>query len=551
MKGKLIAVDLTPILPGGENGGAKIFVLELIQLLAALEPHAKFVLLTHQKTHEELAKLDRSNLRRLMVIEQASAVPATSVRVRLISIARAILPHLPGRLRRVVGLVGYKLNITIKRRTTRRSLLREMGVDLLFCPFTAPTFFEIGIPTVCIIYDLQYKTHPEFFDPADVAHRDHTFLDACQRATGLVAISEYSRTVGIAHGNIAPDRIQTIYLRMARRLEAAPYVENTVLNRLELKPQLYLLYPANFWRHKNHEMLFTAFGMACKVGLPPEIRLVCTGASGERLDYLKQAAAALHLADRIFFPGFLPDSDIAVLMANCRGVIFPSLYEGFGLPVIEAMASGVPVACSNLTSLPEVAGNAALLFDPRVPDQIAMAIRNLVENDILRCELRTKGTSRAALFLDADRMANEYMTLFKSSIEKNSIDPQLSGFYTDGWVEPNLIINLPPSNGSQSIEIEFFAPDWLWYPKSNIKVTNDTGTFKRKIYIKRGNHSTLIFPVSREGGCFNINISPTLIPFNMGMGDDKREISLMITNFIVINKDGERLQLMSKILRST
>src|SRR5262249_26509 len=144
------------------------------------------------------------------------------------------------------------------------------------------------------------------------------------------------------------------------------------LKRLGLAPQRYVLYPANFWKHKNHEMLFTAFGMACAdAGLDKDIKLVCTGAPGARQQWLIEAARAMNLQDRILFPGFLPTAELARLLANCRGVVFPSLYEGFGLPVIEAMAASVPVACSNTTSLPEVAADATILFDPRVPADIA------------------------------------------------------------------------------------------------------------------------------------------------------------------------------------
>ena len=159
-------MDLTPVLPGGENGGAKIFVLELLHRLAEMAPQTQFVLLTQAASHEELATLDRPNMRRLMVV---GPIVANSLRPRLMGIASRILPHLPVRLRGVVSRVGYKLNTSLKR-SGSNALLRDMGADLLFCPFTAPTYFEPGIPTVCTIYDLQYKTYPEFFAPEDVAH---------------------------------------------------------------------------------------------------------------------------------------------------------------------------------------------------------------------------------------------------------------------------------------------------------------------------------------------------------------------------------------------
>jgi glycosyltransferase involved in cell wall biosynthesis len=118
----------------------------------------------------------------------------------------------------------------------------------------------------------------------------------------------------------------------------------------------------------------------------------------------------------ILFPGYLPNAELAALIANCTGVIFPSLFEGFGLPIIEAMAAGVPVACSNITSLPEVAAEAAILFDPRVPTQIVQAMIALVEDETLRAQLIQAGLQRAAEFSDSGRMAREYWQLFQHAL---------------------------------------------------------------------------------------------------------------------------------------
>lgn len=421
---RTIAVDLTPILPGGENGGAKIFVLELLNRLAELAPQTKFVLLTQVKSHEELATLDRPNMRRLMVF--GGPIVANPPPTRWLDFTSRLLSHFPGRLRRVVSRIVHKLKRTLKP-SGSRGLLRDMNVDLLFCPFTAPTYFEPGIATVSTIYDLQYKTYPEFFSEEDGVHRNNIFLEACRRASALTAISDYSRYSAIAHGNLDPERIRTIYLRMAQRIATRVENDNDVLARYGLTAQRYLVYPANFWKHKNHEMLLTAFGMACHGGLAADIKLVCTGAPVARQEWLKSAARTMNLGDRVLFPGYLPNAELAALMANCTGEVFPSLYEGFGLPVIEAMAAGVPVACSNITSLPEVAADAAILFDPRVPTQIAEAMISLVENEALRVRLIQTGLQRAAEFSDAERMAREYWELFQNALANKKQENQLTG----------------------------------------------------------------------------------------------------------------------------
>lgn len=406
---KTIAVDLTPVLPGGENGGAKVFVLELLRRLAVLAPETQFILLTQAASHQELAEMDCANISRRLVLGQTAV--AQTVRPRMRGLARLILPLLPARVQRIAGGLGYRLQSHLKRGGSS-SLLSELGADLLFCPFTAPIYYETGIPTVCTIYDLQYKTYPEFFAPEDVAHRDRTFVEACRHAAALTAISDYSRETALQHGQLASDRIRTIYLRMAQRVASVPGEGADVLKQRGVEAGRYLIYPANFWRHKNHEMLFTAFGMACQAGLAGDIKLVCTGAPGERQEYLARAVTGMGLGDRIVFPGYIPSAELAALLAHARGMVFPSLYEGFGLPVIEAMAAGVPVACSNATSLPEVAAGATILFDPRVPTQIADAMVSLFGDDARRDNLIEAGRRRAAEFSDSGRMAREYWDLF-------------------------------------------------------------------------------------------------------------------------------------------
>lgn len=403
---RTIAVDLTPVLPGGHNGGAKVFVLELIRHLAVLAPEIRFILLTHSASHDELAQLDAPNISRHKVID---AEAGCSSEGGLPSVLKPALSRIPGRFR---VRIHHLLHRYYKRRADR-NVVPSLQADLLFCPFTAPTYHAPGIPTVCTFYDIQYKTYPQFFEPADVMQRDYTFRDACRRATVLAAISDYSRDSAIKEGGIPPGRIRTIYLRMAQRFNASPEgAGETLLSALGLEQGQYLVYPANFWKHKNHEMLLEAFLLARTQGLSDRIKLVCTGAPGERQQWLATAIGSMGLAEHTVLPGYISDEELAVLLKGSRGMIFPSLYEGFGLPVIEAMAAGIPVACSNVTSLPEVASGAALLFDPRIPEQIAAAIHALVSNEDARARCIQAGIRRAAEFSDARQMALEYLDAF-------------------------------------------------------------------------------------------------------------------------------------------
>lgn len=405
-----IAVDLTPVLPGGDNGGAKLYALELVRTLARLHPEASFVLLTQHASHDELATLDAPNVRRMVAVGPA----ASALRPGMMRAASSVLSLLPRPARIVAARLAYRLHAMLKRGGAGRGL----RADLLFCPFTAPTFHQRGMPTVCTVYDLQYLAYPQFFTVEDAVQRDRAFIEASRKATTLAAISTFTRESAMRHGAIPADRIVTIPLRLAR-LAPPEGVPREALTRLGIEAGRYLVYPANVWRHKNHEVLLTAFGLAA-VRLDPGIKLVLTGVDGGRRATLMRAAAAMGLGARVIHAGYLGDADHLQVMAHAAGLVFPSLYEGFGLPVAEAMALGVPVACGDATSLPEVAGDAALMFDARVPERVADAMVALVTDETLREGLVRRGMERAREFLDTERMAREYWALFVSAMSKRA-----------------------------------------------------------------------------------------------------------------------------------
>lgn len=157
-------------------------------------------------------------------------------------------------------------------------------------------------------------------------------------------------------------------------------------------PFPYLLCVSNRKRHKNEFRVVEAFSRS---GLSSEIRLVFTGASTAELSEFIERN---HVTAQVFFTGVVPEEKLPSLYRGAVALVFPSLYEGFGLPVLEAMACGTPVVTANVTALPEVAGDAALLVDPTSVEQIAEAIRQIVSETALRQQLRERGLSRAARF---------------------------------------------------------------------------------------------------------------------------------------------------------
>jgi glycosyltransferase involved in cell wall biosynthesis len=534
---RTIVVDMTPVLPGGENGGAKVFVLELLRRLAERAPQTQFVLLTQAASHEELAALDRANVRRVMVLDHNNPLVLRSLGTRLSSRVLRVLPERPrGIAQRAINRLKPMLRRTVS------PVVREQNADLLFCPFTAPTYFELGVPTVSIIYDLQYKTYPEFFSEADVAQRDRTFVEASRRSTALVAISDYSRRVAIEHGHLDPAHIKTVHLHISQHSLRGAARDETILDRLKLVAGQYLIYPANFWKHKNHEMLLTAFGIARGSGLGDSVRLVCTGAPGARQQWLKQAADGLGLGDHVIFPGYLANAELLALVTNSAGVIFPSLYEGFGLPVIEAMATGVPVACSNVTSLPEVAGDAAILFNPRVPEDIARAMIALAHDKELTARLVRAGDLRAAQFSDSKLMAEQYWEAFQHAAGLGFRSNLLIGIHPDGWAGPNPKVQVSASTQARTLDLEIALPSWAPVSKVTMRIRQD-GDTEFESTVARGRKGEVSVPLPLAGGFFDIELSPSFVPALTGAGDDLRELSVTLVKCEIVSADGQRISL--------
>lgn len=508
-----IAVDLTPVLPGGENGGAKLMTMELVRNLSRIFSECEFLLLTSEQNDGELASLDAPNVRRVLI--NRGTAKCARIKSSLLQLVEILPARIKARLR--------TLRARLIPRSKRASLIRSLNADLLFCPFTAPFFYDPGIPSVSVVYDLQHLYYPQFFTPEERYHRDKHFKDACRLSKRIICISDYVRDTVIKNGDIIPQQVHTVYIRLSSRVPMVSFDKGErLLNRFQLVPDRFLLFPANFWAHKNHQMLFTAFGMYRAQYPKSNLKLACTGAPGTRMEYFQDAAKRMGLAERVVFLGYLSDEEYAVLLHICRAVIFPSLYEGFGMPVAEAMASGKPVLCSDVTSLPEVGGEAALYFDPKRPQTIVSEIERLESDENLVMQLIKRGQQQAAKFSDAEQMAREYWKVFREAVESGHYVDHLHGVYPDGWCSEQVQITYRDGIHPRRLEIDLSLPPW--FPVGAMTVTLSQKELDRLLTyrIQQGKTLTIQCELSSKGGFIELSMDPLFQPKALGVAEDTR-----------------------------
>jgi glycosyltransferase involved in cell wall biosynthesis len=252
---------------------------------------------------------------------------------------------------------------------------------------------------VVTIHDCIHLMFPEYL-PGRLAltYARASITLASRRATRVLTVSESSKRDILRFVDVPAEKIDVIYNAYDERFGIEPREEDVirVRERYQLHDE-FVLYAGNVKPHKNLERLIEAFNIVRRRGLD-HLKLVLIGDEISKYAALRRAVHKHQLHKYVRFLGYLPEETLAVMYRLAGVFVFPSLYEGFGLPPLEAMASGTPVVTSNVSSLPEVAGNAAVLVDPYDPDAIADGIAQVLCDETLRHDLRAKGLARARQF---------------------------------------------------------------------------------------------------------------------------------------------------------
>ncbi len=275
--------------------------------------------------------------------------------------------------------------------------VRRDRPDLLHVQYTAPV--GINVPLVVSVHDVSYLEHPQYFTRFRSTQLRLTVKRTVMRAARVLTPSEFSRRAILNHYEIDPDKVVVVPNAVSQRFR--PVERDVARAAVEKRfgvPGPFVLTVGDLQPRKNHMGLLRAFEDVVKAHPKLPHQLVFVGKETWYSPELHSAVQRSSVAGRVHFTGFVDDSELVNFYGACDLFVFPSFYEGFGLPILEAMASGRAVACSNATAMPEVADSACLLFDPRSVPEMTRAMIDILVDAELRQRLERLGYQRAALF---------------------------------------------------------------------------------------------------------------------------------------------------------
>ncbi|MGD8792059.1 MAG: glycosyltransferase family 1 protein [Anaerolineae bacterium] len=270
------------------------------------------------------------------------------------------------------------------------------------------------LPTVLTVHDMIFKLFPEHQKPLNYWYLNATMPLYCRRAGAIITVSEASKRDIVEQYGLPPDKVTVIYEAAAPEFRPSPPDLLDEARRRYGLPAEYLIHVSTIEPRKNLTRLVEALQRLRDGGLA--VPLVVVGGKGWLYDDFFRRLETLEIRDSVIFPGYVPGPDLPLLYGAARAAVMSSVYEGFGLPVLEAMACGTPVVSSETSALPELGGEAARYFDPHDVEAMAEAIRAIWIDDGLRAEMRRRGIKQAARF-SWQRAASETMAVYRSLLE--------------------------------------------------------------------------------------------------------------------------------------
>lgn len=376
-----VAVDLTRLSRGGQNGGIKVAIYGFLQWIAeARGEEFVFIYLTNSSLVSEVEAF-RRDLDWQVCVGESEGTP---------------MPSRDGGRQGLVPAQGVT------------DWTQHWPADVLYAPLGFSPFCRPGLPWVSLLVDTLHRDLPQMLPPEEVEFRDRYFREAIAHADAVQCISRFVKGQLERYFAAPADKLFVTHVAIQDRILAT----TPPLSGGSPTGRPYFLYPANDWPHKNHARLLQAYSDYRRAS-GGAWDLILSGHFAQEKMW-RERINELGLAESCRLLGHMEPEEFAAGFRNAGALVFPSLYEGFGIPILEAMALGIPVACSRAGSIPEVAGDAGLFFDPEQTGDIANALHKISEYPKLREKLVEAGRKRAlefSLAKEAGRLADRFADL--------------------------------------------------------------------------------------------------------------------------------------------
>lgn len=391
----------TLLLVPGQIGGMETYITNLLTHLTAIDRQHSYYLFVARYNHHlfnfpqpNVANVPTLSLQGLRYARRGAARLAGSVGQRFPRLSRWL----------VNAIASAHMLYSIRRHK----------IDLWFCPLInlAPRFLDL--PSVISIPDLQPEFYPDFFTKDLARWSRKRYPASCRDATKVITFSEFSRGTIIDRYGVPPEKVHAIPLAVDNEfLQPRSHSEVVFIKAKYFLPTEYTFYPANTWPHKNHTTLLKALHLL-RSKYDKRLHCVFTGVERGGHDAFLKAAEDHDLTEQVHLMGYVEKRHMPLLYRGASFLVFPSLFEGFGLPLLEAMASDCPVLCSGAGSIPEVVGDTALFFDPHNPEEIADAMHRILTDGELRRMLVRSGRERYQQF-SWERTASETLKVLEEA----------------------------------------------------------------------------------------------------------------------------------------
>ena len=361
-KNFVIAINLLFIRPG-EVGGSEVFVVNLINNLLKIDKENRYLLIV-SRNNKNVFNFDSKNIEYLIFNFD------NSLRLKRLFFEQIILPQ---------KLKKKKIDL----------LVASGNTGLVRCP----------CKQILIVHDLIYFVYPEYYSLIKKIYLQNLVRYSCQKADRIATVSQNTKKDIIKYTKVEDDKIDIVYEGVDfERFSKFKKEEAKKFTQKQYGVQEYIYSPTSLYLHKNNDLLIEAFFRLKKEKKIPQKLLITGNDPYKRTNWLKSIIGKYGMKNEIFYLGRVPDEYLPLLYSGADITMYLSKYEGFGLPVLEAMAAGCPVLSSNRSSLPEVVGNAGVLIDPFNIDEVVNKMSELLINKSLREQCVKNGLIRARQF---------------------------------------------------------------------------------------------------------------------------------------------------------